>query len=72
MQHFRLEKYQAAGTVRRKSKVRAHRKKKEAAWSELANLSGLCAGKRRKELEAQIAEANGRIAALNKELKTLQ
>lgn len=51
---------------------REKNKQIEAAQKELENLKGLFTGKRRKELEAQIAEANDRIAALDKELKALQ
>lgn len=44
---------------------------KQAAEEELANLRGLFTGKRRKELEAQIAKADEELAALQAELKNL-
>lgn len=45
---------------------------KQSAETELANLKGLFTGRRRKELEAQIAEADRRINTINEELKKLQ
>ena len=47
-------------------------KQRQVYQDELANLKGLFTGKRRKELEAQIAEADKRIAALKEELDKLR
>ena len=47
-------------------------KHKQAATMELANLKGLFSGKRRKELEEQIAEDSKKIERLQAELKALQ
>lgn len=53
-------------------KLSSAEQSKQAAETELANLKGLFSGKRRKELEAQIAEDGREIERLKAELKALQ
>ena len=56
----------------RQAKIANLNQKKTDLRAELANLRGLFTGKRRKELEAQIAEADEQLAALQAELKSLE
>ena len=55
-----------------KRRIASWEEDKQAAEDELANLKGLFTGKRRKELEAQIAKADDQLAALQAELKSLE
>ena len=54
-----------------KRRIASWEENKQAAKDELANLKGLFSGKRRRELEAQIAQADEQLAALQAELKNL-
>ena len=55
-----------------KRRIASWEEDKQAAEDELANLKGLFSGKRRRELEAQIAQADEQLAALQAELKSLE
>ena len=55
-----------------KHRIVAREADKQTAEDELANLKGLFSGRRRRELEAQIAEADEQLAALQAELKSLE
>ena len=56
----------------RQAKIANLNQKKTDLRAELANLRGLFTGKRRREMEAQIAKADEQLAALQAELKSLE
>ena len=58
--------------AQRRAKIDALNEEKANLQTELANLRGLFSGKRRRELEAQIAQADEQLAALQAELKSLE
>ena len=55
-----------------KRRIRAEEQRKQEAEARLNNLSGLFAGIRRQGLEAEIAQADEQLAALQAELKSLE